>query len=300
MARLEGKVALITGGARGQGAAEASLFSDEGATVIVADVRHDEGQKVVASLSREGLYLPLDVSDHDGWIGVAETVRARYGRLDVLVNNAGIGPGGGVQPFEHISLEAHHRMYDIHVHGTFYGMRVMLPLLEASGRASIINISSIDGLAGVLGMTSFTGSKFAVTGLTRSAAIELGPRGIRVNSIHPGVIASPMVTGGAPEMLQRLDTMVGRQPIARMGTCEEIANMALFLASDDSSYCTGRPVHRGRRAPGRTVPGPAALTGAGGRDPRRRGRVPPPGTAAGKGRVFSHHRQGRPRNGMLE
>jgi 3alpha(or 20beta)-hydroxysteroid dehydrogenase len=239
VARLEGKIALITGGARGQGAAEAVLFSDEGATVIVADVRHEEGQKVVASLSREGLYQPLDVSDYDAWGGVARTVGSRYGRLDVLVNNAGIGPEGGVQPFERISLAAHHRMYDIHVHGTFYGIRAMLPLLEASGQASVINISSIDGLAGVLGMTSFTGSKFAVTGLTRSAAIELGPRGIRVNSIHPGVISSPMVMGGTPEMLRRLDTMVGRQPIARMGTCEEIAHMALFLASDESSYCTG-------------------------------------------------------------
>jgi 3alpha(or 20beta)-hydroxysteroid dehydrogenase len=237
--RLDGKVALITGGASGQGAAEAVLFSEEGATVIVADINHDDGHKVVASLPRDGLYLPLDVSDYDAWITAAETVGSRYGKLDVLVNNAGIPPGGGVQRLDKISLEAHHRMFDVHVHGTFYGMRAMLSLLEASGSASIINISSIDGLAGVLGMTSYTGTKFAITGLTRSAAIELGPLGIRVNSVHPGIIASPMVTGAPPEARRRLDVILARQPIARAGMPEEIAKMALFLASDESSYCTG-------------------------------------------------------------
>jgi 3alpha(or 20beta)-hydroxysteroid dehydrogenase len=237
--RLEGKIALITGGASGQGAAEAELFSEEGATVIVTDVNDDDGQKVAASLAGNALYHSLDVSDHTAWLRVADAVGSQFGRLDVLVNNAGIAPEGGAKRFDQITLEGHHRMFDVHVHGTFYGMRAMLPLLETSGAASIINISSIDGIVGVLGMISYTGTKFAVTGMTRSAAIELGPRGIRVNSIHPGIISSPMAMNLAPEQRDRLDMILSRQPIARAGTPQEIATMALFLASDESTYCTG-------------------------------------------------------------
>jgi 3alpha(or 20beta)-hydroxysteroid dehydrogenase len=237
--RLDGKVAFITGGARGQGAAEAALFSDEGAVVIVTDLNDADGEKVVASLPGEALYLHLDVTDWEAWQVVAEQVRDRYGRLDVLINNAGIAQADGLKRFDQLKIETHHKMFDVHVHGTFYGMRAMLPLLEASGNASIVNISSIDGLAGVLGMTSYTGTKFAVTGLTKSAAIELGPLGIRVNSIHPGIINSPMVLGAPDHIRARLDGIIARQPIARAGTPEDIANMALFLASDESSYCTG-------------------------------------------------------------
>jgi 3alpha(or 20beta)-hydroxysteroid dehydrogenase len=237
--RLDGKIALITGGARGQGAAEAVLFSDEGATVIVTDLNDADGEKVVASLPGEALYLHQDVRDWDGWQAIAAQVQDRFGRLDVLVNNAGIAQEDGLKRFDQMRIETHHKMFDVHVHGVFYGMRAMLPLLEASGNASIVNISSIDGLAGVLGMTSYTGTKFAVTGMTRSAAIELGPLGIRVNSIHPGIIHSPMVLDAGEDVLRRLDGIIARQPIARAGTPEDIANMALFLASDESSYCTG-------------------------------------------------------------
>ena len=238
MKRLDGKIALITGAASGQGAAEARLFAAEGATVVVTDINELDGAAVAASIEG-GLFRALDVSDYQAWERVAAEVESRFGRLDVLVNNAGIPPGDGVVRFDKISLEAHHRLMDVNFHGVYYGMRVMLPLLERSGDASVVNISSIDGLVGVLGMASYTASKFAVTGLTRSAAIELGPLGIRVNSIHPGIIASPMVTSVPAEMRGRLDTILSRQPLPRVGTPEEVAKLALFLASSDSSYCTG-------------------------------------------------------------
>jgi 3alpha(or 20beta)-hydroxysteroid dehydrogenase len=235
--RLRGKVALITGGASGQGEAEAKLFASQGAQVIVSDVNDDEGKAVAHAIGDAAQYIHLDVAVYDQWLDAVREVEQRFGRLDVLVNNAGMGVG----PYrvDEIDLAAHHRMFDVNVHGVFYGIRTCLPLLKASGNASVINTSSIDGIAGVLGMSSYAATKFAVTGITKSVAIDLGPFGIRVNSIHPGVIATPMVRN-APEATQRrLDVLMARQPIPRAGTAEEIAKLALFLASDDSSYCTG-------------------------------------------------------------
>jgi 3alpha(or 20beta)-hydroxysteroid dehydrogenase len=235
--RLAEKVALVTGAASGQGEAEATLFAAEGAQVVLADVDDAAGRSVAQAIGEAATYLHLDVSVHDGWLGVVRDVDARFGRLDVLVNNAGIGVGP--VRIEDIDLADHHRLFDINVHGVFYGIRCCLPLLKASGNASVVNTSSIDGIAGVLGMSSYAATKFAVTGLTKSTALELGAFGIRVNSIHPGVIATPMVRN-APEATQRrLDVLMARQPIPRPGTAEEIAQLALFLASDESSYCTG-------------------------------------------------------------
>jgi 3alpha(or 20beta)-hydroxysteroid dehydrogenase len=235
--KLAGRVAFVTGAASGQGAAEAALFADEGAFVYVADVDTERGPTVAEKLADRGEFVALDVADYDAWQRTARVVADRFGRLDVLVNNAGIG----VPPrlLHEMTIADHHRTIDINLHGVFYGLHAMHDLLVASGNASVINTSSIDGIAGVLGMSSYSASKFAVTGLTKVAAIELGPSGVRVNSIHPGVIETPMVAAAPVAVRERLDVLMGRQPLRRMGTADEIAKLALFLASDDSSYCTG-------------------------------------------------------------
>jgi 3alpha(or 20beta)-hydroxysteroid dehydrogenase len=235
--RLAGKVAVVTGAASGQGEAEATLFAAEGARVVLADVDDAGGNRVAAAIGDAACYLHLDVSVYDDWLDAVRAIETRFGRIDVLVNNAGIGVGP--IRLDEIDLADHHRLFDINVHGVFYGIRTCLPLLKASGNASVVNTSSIDGIAGVLGMSSYAATKFAVTGLTKSAALELGPFGVRVNSIHPGVIATPMVRNAPQATQRRLDVLMARQPIARPGTAEEIAQLALFLASDESSYCTG-------------------------------------------------------------
>ncbi|MCB0997473.1 MAG: glucose 1-dehydrogenase [Acidimicrobiales bacterium] len=234
--RLEGRIALITGSARGQGAAEARRFVEEGALVVVSDVDHDAGRALVAEIGSAASYAPLDVTDEAAWSGAVDHAVTTFGGIDILVNNAGIGV---VASLADLPLAEHRRVIDINLHGVYLGMRAVAPVMRARGGGSIVNISSIDGLVGVLGMTSYAGSKHAVTGMTRSAAIELGPHGIRVNSVHPGVIASPMVHEAPPEIRERLDRLMAMQPIARMGTPEEVANLVLFLASDESSYCTG-------------------------------------------------------------
>jgi 3alpha(or 20beta)-hydroxysteroid dehydrogenase len=162
---------------------------------------------------------------------------AAFGRLDVLVNNAGIA----VPPtlLDEVALDDHRRILAVNLDGVLLGMRAVTETMRHQQAGSIVNIASIDGLVGVAGMASYSASKFAVTGLTRTAALELGRFGIRVNSIHPGVIASPMVDRAPAEVRARLDRLMAQQPIPRMGTPEEVANLALFLASDESSYCTG-------------------------------------------------------------
>jgi len=237
--RLEGKVALITGAASGQGAAEAARFVQEGARVAVTDVDEAGARAVAGELGDPAFAHRLDVTDVAEWDRAVAATLERFGRLDVLVNNAGIGLLGAL---DELPLEDHHRLVDVNLHGVFLGMRAVKPVLAAGGGGSIVNVSSIDGLVGVLGMTSYSATKFAVTGMTRSAAIELGPLGIRVNSIHPGVINSPMVQQAPPAVLERLDRLMAMQPITRMGEPEEVAALALFLASDEASYITGTQV----------------------------------------------------------
>lgn len=234
--RLEGKVAIVTGGARGQGAAEARRFVAEGARVAITDVLEAEGRALAAELAERAFYQRLDVTDAADWnVAVAATVE-RFGRLDVLVNNAGIGI---VAPLDAIDLALHRRVVDVNLHGVFLGMRAVKAAMQRAGGGSIVNVSSIDGLVGVANMTSYSASKFAVTGMTRSAALELGPLGIRVNSIHPGVIDSPMVREAPAAVQERLARLLERQAIPRMGKPEEVAALALFLASDEAGYITG-------------------------------------------------------------
>jgi 3alpha(or 20beta)-hydroxysteroid dehydrogenase len=235
--RLVGKVGLITGAASGQGAAEARLFATEGAEVVVSDVDDAGAMAVADEIGDAATAVHLDVTDAAEWAAAVRHTVATFGHIDVLVNNAGVG--FPPRRLEQEDPDDHRHMIDVNLHGVYLGMRAVTPEMTARGSGAIVNISSIDGLVGVAGMTSYAASKFAVTGMTRTAALELGPRGIRVNSIHPGVIRTPMVDAAPAETLARLQVVLDRQPIPRMGTPEEVAYLALYLASDESSYCTG-------------------------------------------------------------
>jgi 3alpha(or 20beta)-hydroxysteroid dehydrogenase len=235
--RLDGKVALISGSARGQGEAEARLFAAEGARVVVSDVRDDLGAAVAADLGERAVYAHLEVTDEDGWRAAVDLALTTFGRLDVLVNNAGVGHD--TVALGDLSIDDYRRVFEINAFGTYLGMRAVAPVMAGQGGGSIVNISSIDGLTGIATLAPYAGSKHAVTGMTRSAALELGRQGIRVNSVHPGVISSPMVEAVPEERLARMRVWLDHQPLPRMGTPQEVAYLVLFLASDESSYCTG-------------------------------------------------------------
>jgi 3alpha(or 20beta)-hydroxysteroid dehydrogenase len=232
MGRLAGKVALISGGARGQGAAEARLFRAEGATVLVTDVLDDAGERLAAEI--EATYLHLDVSREDDWALCMDIVRRDHGRLDVLVNNAGVM---GFSPLETLSLDDYTAITSVNQVGCFLGMRSAVSVMKSNG-GSIVNTSSTLGLVGSAGMGAYVASKFAIRGMTKVAAIEFAPYGVRVNSVHPGGIDTDMAR--SPEMSQSdIDAHTAGWPISRLGLAEEVANLVLFLASDDSSFCTG-------------------------------------------------------------
>ena len=235
--RLAGKVALITGAAQGQGEAIARLFVAQGARVLVTDVLIEAGSDVATSLGEGAAWHPLEVTDPDQWSAAVAYCLTTFGRLDVLVNNAGIG----IPPvrIEDETFDGHRRILDINLTGVWHGIRAVVPTMTAQQTGSIVNTSSIDGLVGTAGMASYVASKFAVTGITRTTALEVGRRGIRVNSVHPGVIDSPMVANAPAEIRARIDRLMAHQPIPRTGRPEEVANAVLFFASDESSYCTG-------------------------------------------------------------
>jgi 3alpha(or 20beta)-hydroxysteroid dehydrogenase len=226
--RVDGKVALITGGARGMGAEHARLLLSEGAKVVMGDILDDEGHSVAQELGDNAHYLHLDVTQPEQWAAaVAETAR-RFGRLNVLVNNAGVSGRKTVRKFE---LERWRHTLDVNLTGTFLGTQAVVDEMIAAGGGSIINISSIEGLRGAPFAHAYVASKWAVRGLTKSTALELGRYNIRVNSIHPGLVRTPM-TAHFPDDIVR--SALGRpaEPI-------EVSNFVLFLASDESSYSTG-------------------------------------------------------------
>jgi 3alpha(or 20beta)-hydroxysteroid dehydrogenase len=229
--RLAGKVALITGAARGQGAAEARLFVAEGATVVVTDVLDDDGAALVADIGEGAHYRHLDVTQEPEWQAAIDHIRATFGRLDVLVNNAGIGIPGTIID---TPLADYRRVIEINQVGTFLGMHVGAPLLCDSGGGSIINVSSMMGFVGGPARVAYTASKFAIRGMTKVGAIELGPMGIRVNSIHPGAIETDFIRAETRHLLP-----VDKLPLQRIGTPDDVAKLALFLASDDAAYSTG-------------------------------------------------------------
>ena len=235
MGKLNGKIALITGAARGQGAAEARLFAEEGATVILTDVEDDAGAAVATEIGDTATYAHLDVASESEWQRLAADIEAQHGRLDICVNNAGILRLG---PFEHTTLSDYESVIRVNQTGVFLGIRTSIPLMRKAGGGSIINISSIDGLVGMSFAPGYVASKFAVRGMTKAAALELGADNIRVNSIHPGGVNTPMLTGVQSEPREE-GSAFSRVPLGRVGEPEEVARLALYLASDDSSYSTG-------------------------------------------------------------
>lgn len=240
MGRLDGKVALISGAARGMGKAEAQLFAKEGAKVALCDVRDDEGKAVADEIGKSARYRRLDVTREEDWAAAVDETERAFGRLDVLVNNAGIGDGA---PLAEMTLESYRRVTEINQTGVFLGMRAAVEPMTRAGGGSIVNISSIDGLVGMDLCLAYVASKWAVRGMTKTAARELAARGIRVNSIHPGFIHTHI---GVPDesQLEAIHAIVDAHaerlaPMRRAGKPEEIARLALFLASDESSYSTG-------------------------------------------------------------
>lgn len=236
MNRLTGKTALITGAARGMGAAEADLFVTEGARVVLADVLDTEGKALAEALGPQALYVHLDVTQERDWEEALGMAQRTFGPVDVLVNNAGILRYGALLD---TSKEEFEQVLAVNLVGPFLGMKVVGQQMASSGRGgSIVNVSSTGGLIGFSSISAYVASKWGLRGLTKAAAIELGRAGVRVNSLHPGGVRTPMTdpdgTGAAVN-----ESMFRGQPIPRIGRPEEIASLALFLASDESSYSTG-------------------------------------------------------------
>jgi cyclopentanol dehydrogenase len=238
MDRLKNKVALISGGARGQGAAEARLFANEGAKVVLGDVRDDLCHATASDInqvvgSEAAFAIRLDVTRAADWRAAVDTCTRLFGGLDVLVNNAGIFDMAGL---EDTSEELWDSIVNINQKGVWLGMKAAVAAMRQRGGGSIINISSVAGLTGSTGSTAYHGSKGAVRLLTKAAAVQYGPEKIRVNSVHPGIINTEMVDIIPGKVRAELSTVV---PLRREGTPDDVARLVLFLASDDSSYCTG-------------------------------------------------------------
>lgn len=234
--RLEGKIAIVTGAARGTGEATARRFVAEGASVVVADVLDELGRKVAASLGERGLFVRLDVTDEGQWADCLAQTRARFGRLDVLVNNAALLH---IAPLEQTSAADWERLSRVNLMGPFLGIKVCAPALREAGGGSIVNVSSIDGLEGMNYVSAYASTKWGLRGLSKCAALELGRDGIRVNTVCPAggsdEMAAPWRRPGSQDTTGYMD----KRPIPRRGTVEEIAAMILFLASDEASFCTG-------------------------------------------------------------
>ncbi len=238
--RLEGKVALISGGARGLGAADALLFAREGAKVVIGDVLEVEGREVEAQISGNGgdvLFIRLDVTSEADWQRAIEATIGRFGKLDILVNNAGLGRDG--KGVEETTGDWWDRILEVNVKGVFLGTKYVIPEMRKTGGGSIINISSIMGLVGSARNTSYDASKGAVRLFTKSSAIQYGREGIRVNSVHPGFTDTPGTAPGFGTNPERRAALTEATPLGRIATPDDIAYGVLFLASDESSFMTG-------------------------------------------------------------
>ncbi len=247
MGRLDGKIAIVSGGARGMGASHCRTMVAEGARVVIADVLEEEGAALAKELGDAAVFLPLDVTDESAWAAVVSDTVDRFGAPSVLVNNAGIVRIGLIPDTTKEDFEA---VLAVNLVGVWLGMRAVAPAMMAADGGSIINISSTAGLAGYPGISAYVASKWGVRGITKSAALEFGTRGVRVNSVHPGAIETPMVAAAHVS-----NAMWASQPIPRIGQPAEVSALVVFLASDESSYCTGHEfVIDGGNVVGQAVP----------------------------------------------
>ncbi|MCZ4076828.1 glucose 1-dehydrogenase [Rhodococcus sp. H36-A4] len=228
MNRLAGRVALVSGAARGMGLAHCKAMIAEGAQVVLGDILDEEGASAASELGDAAHYMHLDVTSEDSWAEAVAATTEKFGPVTVLVNNAGIVGGNLITAYETTEWQ---RILDINLTGTFLGIRACAQSMIDAGGGSIINISSVEGFRGSPGLHGYTATKFAVRGLTKSVALELAPKKVRVNSIHPGFVHSPM-TEGIPEDFLQI-------PLGRGGNASEVSSMVVFLASEESSYSTG-------------------------------------------------------------
>jgi NAD(P)-dependent dehydrogenase (short-subunit alcohol dehydrogenase family) len=244
MAELDGKVAIITGGASGIGAASVRLFVEEGARVVIADMQRERGEALAAELGKAATFVSCEVRQEDQVKAVVDAAVGRFGRLDCIFNNAGFG--GALGPIDEIAADEFDLTFDVLVRGVFLGMKHAIPALRRQGGGSIINTGSIAGVTAGRGPIVYSAAKAAVIHLTKAAAMQLGPDSIRANSICPGVIATPLAanTVGKPDKLieERIEGFATLQPIPRAGLPRDIAQMAVFLASDRSSFVTGQAI----------------------------------------------------------
>ncbi|MBS0378889.1 MAG: glucose 1-dehydrogenase [Proteobacteria bacterium] len=241
MNRLAHKTAIITGAARGMGAATARLFAAEGARLVLGDVLDAEGEALARELGPAAFFRHHDVADEASWSALLGEATSRFGGVDILINNAGVLLMKGLMD---ISKQEFERILGINLVGSFLGIKAVAPQLIARGAGSIVNISSVDGLKGTNAMGAYASSKWGLRGLTKVAAMELGPRGVRVNSVHPGGIATPMTThpNPSPEVEAGTRRYFKTMPLGRMGIADEVAHVNLFLASDDASYVSGAEI----------------------------------------------------------
>ncbi len=232
MTRLESKVAIITGAAQGMGAAHARAFIKEGAKVVLTDLNEKKGHALALELGTNALFVRQDVTSEADWAKVIKATEVHFGSIDILVNNAGITLSKSILE---TSLEDYRRILEINQVSVFLGMKSVIPSMKKAGCGSIVNISSINGLVG--GAIGYTDTKFAVRGMTKAAALECAAFGIRVNSVHPGVIETPMIMQGDTKAI--VEEFAKQIPLKRVAKPEEVSSMVLYLASDESSYSTG-------------------------------------------------------------
>lgn len=232
MGRLEGKVAIVTGSARGVGAAVAKRFAEEGAYVVVGDVLETEGKATASEIGDRAIFHRLDVTDEDNWNAVVADATARWGKVDVLVNNAAVLAFKALVDFSKAEFQ---RLLDVNLVGAFLGIKAVAPGMVDRGAGSIVNVVSVDGMKSANSLSAYSASKWGMRGLMRAAALELGHKGVRVNSVHPGAINTMMMnpTGKAEEELLPNTAHI---PLQRPGRPHEVASVCLFLASDEASY----------------------------------------------------------------
>jgi 3alpha(or 20beta)-hydroxysteroid dehydrogenase len=236
MGRLDGKVAIITGASQGMGEAHARRFVAEGAQVVMTDINDEAGEKIAAELGENAVFIKADVTSLADWRRVVADAEATFGPVTVLINNAGIiGP---LADTVELGEDAYHQVCAVNQHSQFYGMKCVIPSMQQAGGGSIVNVSSIAGLVSIVGSPNlaYVGSKFASRGMTKHAAVQYGKDNIRVNSVHPGYIKTPMMAAATDEEGGGIASQI---PLGRMADPDEVARLMVWLASDESSYITG-------------------------------------------------------------